>query len=164
MRRAGAIAAVVLLTACDSGVTDVHRWKQRQAAIDPPMLWRVEVLDGAAPSKPVEVCADAIIRNGFLEPMPSFDGLRCEPVGGRRATGSVRRLACEAGGRRYAVLSRTNGDPEQAFTTWFSVSPLHGPGASSQTRRYVRLGRCPSGWRIGAHTDQQGRRRPDSRW
>lgn len=158
------LAALALLAGCGEGMADTTRWEERQAAIDPPMLWRVRVLDGAVPSNPVEVCADTIMLNGFLEPMPTFDGARCEPLDGRRSVGADRRLVCRSAGARYAVASQRSGDPASDFTVRFTVRRLGGEGGYRQTRRYERLGRCPEGWRVGAHTDQQGRRMRDARW
>jgi hypothetical protein len=154
--------ALLLLAGC--GPVDTTRWQERQAAIDPPMLWRVRVVGGPVASNPVEVCADSIMHAGFMEPMPTLDGQRCQPVDGRRALGPDRRLVCQSQGRRYAVTSHLAGDPDAAFTVRFAVQPLGRDGAYEQTRRYERLGRCPAGWRVGAHTDQQGRRHADARW
>lgn len=164
--RAALLLSVASLAACgEDALLDTSRWEARQARIDPPMLWRVEALDGGAGSGPVQVCADSAMMAGFAQPMPEFDGRKCVPIDEPLQDGTGRTLVCETAGRRFAVASKAAGDLARAYTVRVSVRPLRsGAGGYTQTRRYERLGRCPDGWRVGEHTDQQGRRRAESRF
>lgn len=156
-------AVLALGGACSEALTDSSRWERRQAAIDPPELWSVPALDAAAPSHPVKVCADSVVRAGFAAPMPAFDGQACERQGDAVLDGAKRFALCETNGHRFAVTSSVEGDPEQALTVRFSVQPLRGDRTTyGQTLRYQRLGPCPAGWRVGEHTDQHGRRLPSA--
>lgn len=161
--RGASLILLLGLGGCGEALTDSSRWERRQATIDPPALWRVRALDAAAPSRPVQVCADSAVRAGFVDPMPEFDGRPCERKRDPVLNGPRRRTLCKTHGRSFAVESSVEGDLERAFTVRFSVQPLQGEGAAyGQTRRYERLGPCPGGWRVGEHTDQQGRRLPSA--
>lgn len=155
------IAAALALAACDA---DVERWRQRQADIDPPALWRVEALDGQAVIRTVTVCADSVVHAGFAQPLPASSGRTCEALAEPVRTGPERTLVCDISGRRYAVTSSVVGDQAQAFTVAFAARPLKASGEGfTQTRRYTRTGPCPAGWRIGDHTDRYGRKHGDAR-
>ena len=159
------LTASAALASCDAAHEELRaqRWIDRQAAIDPPMLWLTEVVDDEPSTGPVRVCADSVLHAGFVQPAPAFGGRRCQRVGDVVAGPGYQASRCEMGGRRYAVTSTTTGDAE-AFTVRLAVRSIGGGERESweQTRSYRRLGRCPDGWRIGDHTDQDGRRLSDA--
>jgi hypothetical protein len=148
------LVAVLMLTACEA---DTHRWLDRQAAVDPPALWQVETPDGDA--RPVRICADRKLSDGFADLMPSVQGQACEisraPVeieGGKIQT-------CTLSGQKFLVRTRKTGSADR-FTVDFRTERLNArpPQVFVQQRRYVRLGPCPKGWRVGDNSDQDGGR------
>ena len=158
MKRVTAAAlAGLFLQACSEPPLSGARWVERQARVDPMTLWRVEVLDAAEPAPPVLVCADSVLHRGFQDARPNVAGQRCAVVGDPVINGSSRSLRCVSGGRRFAVVSSVTGDVSRDFTVRMHATPVGG-GAFVQTRNYRRLGGCPEGWRIGDHTDANGRR------
>lgn len=150
-------AVMILLTGCD---VSTDRWTERQAAVDPPELWQVEVVDSDAAA--VRICADSYIRAGFSAPMPEMQGMACEPLGDPVETPDGRLQRCKLGGQTLLVSNRTTGQPGR-FDVALRVTTLGpGPEASvAQTRRYTRIGPCPDGWKIGDKTDRHGRRSND---
>ena len=145
----------VALAACK---VQTDRWIERQAAVDPPELWRVEVVGSDA--RPVQLCADSILRKGFVSPLPEAEGQPCIPIGDPVETAGGRIQRCAIGNQTLLVAVRVEGDPA-AFSVTFSAQTLRQrtPFAASQTRRYTRLGPCPEGWKVGDNTDQNGERR-----
>lgn len=162
--RSYSIGALLLLAlaGCDA---DVERWRERQAAIDPPLLWQVQALQDGAVVRTVTVCADSVLHAGFTQPLPVSGGQGCETLGEPVSTDGRRTLVCAIGRRRFEVESTVDGDTREAFTVAFSARPARSSpdGAYTQTLRYTRLGACPEGWRIGDHTDRHGRRHGDAR-
>lgn len=151
------LLTLALLAGCDvRSERETRRWTERQAAVDPPELWRVEAVGSDAP--PVQICADTFLRKGFSTPLPEVQGLACTPLGAPAQTGSGRLQRCAVGGRTLLVRTRTEGGSE-AFTVELRVTTLGaGPGTSAaQSRRYTRLGPCPKGWKVGDNTDRTGR-------
>jgi len=152
--RLSLFSVLVLLTGCEAGI---DRWTERQAAVDPPELWRVEVVNSDGPA--VGICADSFLRKGFSTPLPEVQGLACAPLGDPIQTENGRLQRCTVGGRTLLVRSRTVGAPD-AFTVELRVTTLGtGPKASvAQARRYTRIGPCPQDWKVGDNTDRAGRR------
>lgn len=151
------LVALALLAGCDvRSERETRRWTERQAAVDPPELWRVEAVGSDAP--PVQVCADSFLRTGFATPLPEVQGLACTPLGDPIQTDSGRLQRCTLGDQTLLVRTRTEGGPE-AFTVDLRVTVLgKGPRASvAQSRRYTRLGPCPKGWKVGDNTDRAGK-------
>lgn len=157
--RAGSTAIVwfglLTLAACD---VDTTRWKERQAAVDPPTLWQVEVPGSSA--NPVQICVDRGLQEGFRRAVPEADGQVCEPTADPMPTGNGGQiLQCTLGGRAWRVRTDVS-DGVDRFTVDYRAEILdtRRPQVFTQLRRYTRLGPCPEGWRIGENTDQQGRR------
>jgi len=154
IRRLSLAAVLILLTGCE---VSTDRWTERQAAVDPPELWRVEVVDADSPA--VRICVDSLLRTGFSMPMPEAHGMACEPLGEPIKTEDGRLQRCRIGGRTLLVGTRTKG-PANSFDVELRVTTL-GPGPEAsfvQTRRYTRQGHCPEGWKVGDQTDRFGRR------
>ncbi|HEY9218722.1 MAG TPA: hypothetical protein VIO94_11775 [Phenylobacterium sp.] len=147
-----------LLAACGPQPSSVRATVlDRQLALDPPQLWRVEALsaDGSAQDA-VRLCADTPLMQGFAHPTPAIDGARCvfERQVVRTSQGYVQR--CELFGRRYSVHVGVAGDRRSDFTVRMAMLPLQADHAGvAQTLRYRRLGPCPAGWKIG-DTDKPG--------
>lgn len=157
IRRLPLVASLILLTGCE---VNTDRWPKRQAMVDPPELWRVEVIDADAPA--VRICVDSLLRTGFFMPMPEAHGMACEPLGEPVQTEGGRLQRCRIGGQTLLVSTRTKGAAGD-FAVELRVTTLGaGPEASfGQTRRYTRLGPCPEGWKVGDKTDRLGRRSND---
>lgn len=157
IRRLPLVAILILLAGCEVGT---GRWIERQAAVDPPELWRVEVVDADAPA--VRICVDSLLRTGFAMPLPEAHGMACEPLGEPILTEDGRLQRCRLGARTLLVGARTTPQAD-GFDVELRVTTL-GPGPEAsfvQTRRYTRLGPCPEGWKIGDKTDRLGRRSND---
>lgn len=123
----------------------------RQAAVDPPQLWRAAVLDpGGGVRGSVEVCADQTVRSGFTHPLPQINGEMCLQMGKAVDRPGLYATRCIAHGQRFSVNTGWTGDLTRDFTVTFATRPLQmeDPGAV-QVTRYRRLGACPAGWRIG---------------
>jgi hypothetical protein len=153
------LAVLIPLTGCEARP---ERWAERQAAADPPELWRVEALGSATSGErppSVEICADTYLREGFSRPLAEVQGLPCTPAGDPIQTkdGLLRR--CTVGTATLLVRTRSEGDADN-FTVELRVTTLGaGPSVTAvQTRRYTRIGSCPPGWKVGEATDQAGRR------
>lgn len=144
----------IMLSGCE---VRTDRWLERQAAVDPPELWRVEVVGGDA--HPVQVCVDSLLRTGFTAPLPEVGGQPCVLIGEPVETEGGRIGRCTSGGQALLFSVKTDGEPPD-FTVALRVETLDRQAyAVTQTRRYTRLGPCPTGWNIGDNTDQEGRRR-----
>lgn len=149
-----AILTLAMVAGCE---VRTDRWMERQAAVDPPELWRVEVVDSDA--RPVQICVDTLLRKGFASPLPEVEGRPCillgEPV--EVAGGRIQR--CTAGGHTLLLSVKVAGSPSD-FTVVLNVETLgRRTYAVTQTRRYTKLGPCPNGWRVGDNIDQNGRKR-----
>ena len=145
---------VVALAGCEARP---EVWTERQAAVDPPELWRVEAVNSDAPA--VQICTDSVLRQGFSKPRPEVQGQPCLPTGDPIQTEAGVLQRCTVGDHTLLVRSRTEGGTD-AFSVELRVTTLGAdPDASAvQTRRYTRLGPCPQGWKIGDSTDRTGRR------
>ena len=157
IRRLPLVVGLILLTGCE---VSTDRWTKRQAMVDPPELWRVEVVDADAPA--VRICVDSLLRTGFFMPMPEAHGMACEPLGEPVQTEDGRLQRCRIGSQTLLVGTRTRGSAS-SFDVELRVTTL-GPGPEAsfgQTRRYTRLGPCPEGWKVGDQIDRFGRRGND---
>ena len=157
---AAARLGLVGLTGCDVGRANSteSRILTRQATIDPPQLWRVEVLgDAGAVRAAVYVCADAAVRETFTRTRAEVNGAPCRDATSPKIADHGWALVCVAEGRPYAVSASTIGDTAQDFRLNFGLTQIDdtpaglGPGhlAVRQSRRFRRIGACPAGWRIG---------------
>ena len=153
--RSALIAFALMATAGCEARTD--RWTERQAAVDPPGLWRVEAL--GANAQPVLICVDSFLRKGFAAPLPEVQGQPCVPLGEPVMTQEGQLRRCKIGAETLLLRTTTKGDAN-AFTIALRVTVLGARTEASavQTRRYTRLGPCPEGWKVGDTTDQKGRR------
>jgi hypothetical protein len=167
--RAWSLPALLLLAACsDPGSTRTERfWAARQEAVDPPQLWSVEAVPAQAGWRPVLVCADRAMRQGFARPLPAVGTAQCDPVeDDARTEGGVYTVRCDLNGRRFGVSSVVTGDVTRDFVARYQVTDLAGFMATRtraaseavQSRRYRKLGACPAGWTIGDRTDRFGAR------
>jgi hypothetical protein len=119
----------------------------------PPQLWSIEAVETPRPGRPVQICADELIRSGFPVRALRLDGQPC-------VTSSLKlNYRCTVAGRAFGVSTLISGDPAERFVVRSSVTDL-----DRQTTVYSRalsfrcLGACPAGWGIGDATDQRGRR------
>jgi hypothetical protein len=127
------------------------RFAAHQAAVDPPMLWRVEAMDAAGrPSAALTVCADTTMREGFARATAEMDGRPCLLMKDRIERPGLFAARCELNGQRFGLTVNRTGDPERDFEVAFALKALDGTGAGArQVRRFKRIGPCPSGWGIG---------------
>lgn len=154
--RARWLAPVLLLALAGCGGPDAQaRLQARQAAVDPPRLWRVT----AGPDE-LLVCADSTMRGGFRRATAEIDGRFCQPRNDGADRPGLFAVRCELDGRRYGLTVDSRGDFERDFTASFSLAALDGSGVvARQERRYRDVGPCPRGWDIG---DQSRRGEPAS--
>ncbi len=114
----------------------------------PPELWSAVALDDAQQQRgePVQVCTNAMMRQGFALPLPQINGERCLLTGSPQERGASFNARCSAGGMDYGVNIARTGDPDRDFTVRMRARPLtvNDPGAL-QTIRYRKLGPCPAG-------------------
>jgi hypothetical protein len=153
-----AVAAVLGLAACErSGTATDQYWQDRKAAAEQLEFWSIEAVGSNA--APVRICTDVAMRIGFVKPSPAVRNTPCILVGRPVETRNDYVFRCELGGREWAVTSHWSGERDRDFTDAMSVASLDPPpDAYGQTRRYRRLGPCPSGWIAGDAADAQGRR------
>lgn len=149
-----AILTLAMVAGCE---VRTERWMERQAAVDPPELWRVEVVDSDA--RPVQLCADSVLRKGFASPLPEVDGRPCIPLGEPVEVDGGRTQRCTAGDRTLLVNVKVEGEPSDLTVALYVETLDRQAYAATQTRRYTRLGPCPKGWHIGDNIDQQGQKR-----
>jgi hypothetical protein len=147
----------ILLAACD-GKAAGERYRARQAAIDPPHLWSVEVVPAREGVRAVTVCADSRIHEGLARPAVTAGADYCRPLGAEVVSGGVRIQRCDMNGETWVTTAAVSGDLARDFTAVQSAEPVSGAQGYRQTRRYQLLGDCPEGWNVGDSTDQQGRR------
>jgi len=160
--RARGLAPALLLTLAACGAPHAQsRMAARQAAVDPPRLWRIEALDAEGrPSAALTVCADRPMRLGFARATAEVAGQPCIPLKGGVDRPGLQAARCELNGRRFGVTSTLTGDPERAFEVAFAMQALDGTQAvARQVRRFRRLGPCPEGWGIGDQARAGGIRR-----
>lgn len=147
---------LVLIAACD-GKASTAKYRARQAAIDPPRLWSVEIVPARAGVAAVKVCADSRIHEGLARPAVTAGEVVCRPLGKEVVSGDTRIQRCDMNGETWVTTAAVSGDLARDFTAVQSAQPVSGEGGYSQTRRYQLIGDCPEGWNIGDSTDQQGR-------
>lgn len=147
----------LLLAACD-GKAAAARYRARQAAVDPPKLWSVEVVPAQEGVAPVKICADSRIHAGLSRPAVTAGDGYCRPFGEEVVAGGARIQRCELNGETWVTTAAVRGDLARDFVAVQSAEPVSGAPGYRQTRRYRLLGDCPEGWDIGDSTDQQGRR------
>ena len=161
-----AVAALIGLTACDVGGDTSTQILARQAAIDPPQLWLVQLLDGKArPAPAVFVCADTSLRDSFVRARAEVNGRPCEDTTSPLLKAREWVLSCKAQGRAFTVSASTLGDLDRDFRLNFALTPLFNKaevGTVRQSRRFRLVGACPAGWRIGDQA-KPGRRPHKSR-
>lgn len=140
--------ALLILAACSQAPAQ-QRLEARQAALDPPRLWRVETLD-ASPGESLLVCADSTLRGGFRRANAEINGEPCISLIGSVDRPGLYAERCQIDGRRYGLTVNSEGDFDRDFTASFSLAALDGSGVTArQTRRYRDVGPCPAGWGIG---------------
>ncbi|PHY21798.1 hypothetical protein [Caulobacter sp. BP25] len=146
MRRLAAVGLVLVLAGCEREVakTPVH--------FTAPSLWRVAVVeDSGGQAGAVDICANPELVSAFTRVEPQVGGLPCLPVGQpAKDTPEERIVRCEAGGSRYGLYVTTTRKAADDFTVRFALQPLQDAGGKIvQSRRYHRLGPCPTGWKAG---------------
>ena len=150
--RARRLAPALFLLASACGPPPIQaKLEARQAAYDPPRLWRVQSLaaNGAVTGE-ILVCADAAMRAGFDRANAEVNGRPCvSPRPGTERPGLYANR-CLLDGRPYGVTLNRAGDPASDFTVAFAFRALDGSGAAArQVRRFRLVGACPADWRIG---------------
>jgi hypothetical protein len=119
----------------------------------PPQLWSIQVIEEPHPGRPIRICADDLIRSGFVIRALRLNGQPC-------VTASLKlNYLCTLAGRAFGVSTLISGDPAQRFIVRASVTDID--RQTTVYRRVLsfrRLGACPAGWTIGDATDQRGRR------
>lgn len=161
--RVAAVASLVIVAAALAGCNDPNakrmwsRIEAQHAAADPPQLWSVAVEGQADNGRPVEVCTDSQLRDGFRTVTPSIAGRDClRPGDTPAATGANAHYKCQLDGVDYGVSTALIGDRKSDFTTVSSIQPLNGGTASMRRLHYRALGACPAGWKVGDATNQKG--------
>ncbi|MBX3479709.1 MAG: hypothetical protein KF842_04870 [Caulobacter sp.] len=158
MRAAVLILPLVLLAACD-GKAAGERFRARQAALDPPRLWSVEVVPAQPGVVPVKVCADSRIHAGLTTPAAAAGGTPCRPIGQAVTANGVTVQRCDMNGETWVTSAAVKGDLERDFVSERSAGPVStDDGGYRQTRRYRLIGDCPTGWNVGDSTNQRGER------
>ena len=149
---------LLALSACEA--PDVQaRLEARQAAYDPPQLWRVQALgDGGAVTGEILVCTDSSMRAGFNRAdAETMDGRPCRPRRDPVERPGLYANRCELDGHPFGMTVNRTGDPDRDFTVAVALRALYGAGAASrQIRHFQKVGACPAGWEIGhqAHPGQ----------
>lgn len=157
--RARWLAPALLLALAGCGPPAAEsRIAARQAAVDPPGLWRVEALDGdGRPMAALRVCADTTMREGFARATADIAGQPCLPLKNGVDRPGLVAMRCEINGRRFGLTVNRTGDPEHAFEVAFALKALDGTQAEArQVRRFRRLGACPERWGIGDQARENG--------
>jgi hypothetical protein len=158
VRRALAVLALFSLAACDVGSGTETKILVRQQAIDPPQLWRVEVIgDTGAIQAAIYVCADTPLREAFGRARAEVNGKTCEDTTSPLVKPNGWVLRCAVDGRPFAVSATTIGDLEKDFRLEFGLTQLFyfrtaddpAPITVRQTRHFLHMGSCPTGWRLG---------------
>jgi hypothetical protein len=153
-----AFLALLGLSACDLGRATQSELLARRQALDPPQLWRVEVIgrDGAVQAA-VYVCADASLRESFTRTRAEVNGQICKDTTYPFMQSNGWALSCQVNGRPFGISATTVGDLKNDFRLDFGLTELYHyrtpkdpkPLTASQVRHFLRMGPCPSGWSIG---------------
>jgi hypothetical protein len=148
-RAAGGLALLALPALC---LVDAHAAPNPAAPIQ---LWRVEAV-GAAKSRPIYLCTDQRMREGFVRPVPEINGQPCNVLEPPVVRPGVFVAWCQAGDTRAVASSGIHGDTSREFTVSTDISTRPSNSALikpesqfTQTRHYRFVGDCPSGWAIG---------------
>ncbi len=151
MKPALVLLAALVLAACHGGPSTEAQLRARQQVVDPRQLWLMEDADPTGAMRSAAwVCADTPMRQTFAKTNAEVEGAPCADTVAPVLRPGFSAHRCEAGGRRYAITSQTEGDPARDFRLTVVVTPLSADlGAARTTRHYRRLGACPAGWRIG---------------
>jgi len=158
VRMASIVLALLGLAACDEAPRTETTILARQQAIDPPQLWRVEVIgDTGAVRNAVYVCADTPLREAFVRARAEVNGKACTDTTSPLVKPNGWVLRCVADGRPFAVSAAAVGDPEHDFRLNFGLTELFyfrtasdpSPITVRETRHFLHMGPCPAGWRIG---------------
>lgn len=153
-------AACLALMACDGADQTTRaeaQWRTRQAAIDPPQLWSVQVVGEAHNGWPVLICADSELRSGFTSVIPAHGALHCAREVATTPTRPTASYRCTLNGAEYAVSSRMSGDRARDFETDSTILRIEdGASVYARTLRFRQLGACPAGWNVGDTTNQKG--------
>src|SRR5688500_12672047 len=73
----------------------------RRAAAHPPELWLAEALDDQGAIRgAVRICADNVVRAGFLTPLPTLNGEPCRRMGQAVVKPNLYAVRCVAFDRR----------------------------------------------------------------
>ena len=151
-------ALLLVLSACDRPDAQA-RLEARQAAYDPPRLWRVAAGSGHDAPTQLFVCADTPLRAGFQRATAEINGRFCAPFKDGIERPGLYAVRCEMDGRRYGLTVNSRGDLERDFTSAFALTTLDGSGVTArQIRRFTDVGPCPAGWAIGDQARPGGRR------
>ncbi len=127
----------------------------------PPQLWRVAAVGEGSPGKPIRFCADARLASGFTSITPEIGGHRCVQEGYTHGAPPSQSYKCLIEGQEFGVVTNVSGRYPEDFTAFSAVIDIDSQrSVYSRSLHFRRLGVCPSGWRIGQATDQQGRRAP----
>ena len=157
-RLALTVLALLGLVACDGGPNTETTLVARPQAIDPPHLWRVEVIgETGAVRTAIYVCADTPLREAFVRARAEVNGKTCTDITSPvvKANGWV--LRCMADGHPFAVSAAAVGDLQHDFRLDFGLTQLllfrsaddAAPITVREARHFLRMGPCPPGWRIG---------------
>ena len=167
--RSLAFLALLGLAGCDLGRATQSEILARQQALDPPQLWRVEVIgrDGAVKAA-TYVCADTNLRETFARARAEVNGQPCKDTTDPYMRPNGWALSCQVNGRPFGISATTVGDLQRDFRLEFALTELYhyrtpqdpNPVTASQVRHFLRMGPCPSGWSIG---DQAKPGRPPHR-
>jgi hypothetical protein len=151
MRFAPLLVAAGLVAGCGGAGDTAQRMLARQQAIDPPELWRIERFATRGAGREVSyVCADTLMRQGFVRTQAEVDGEPCHATARQVEKPGLAALRCEAEGRTYVFSTATHGDLARDFQLTVAVTPLdRSLGPAARTSRFLKLGPCPAGWRIG---------------
>jgi hypothetical protein len=157
-RLASTVLALLGLAACGEAPKTETAILARQQTIDPPQLWRVEVIgDAGAVRDAVYVCADTSLREAFVRARAEVNGKPCEDTTSGLVKPNGWTLRCMVDGRPFAVSAATVGDLEHDFRLNFGLTQLFffrtaddpPPITVRETRHFLHMGPCPAGWRIG---------------
>jgi hypothetical protein len=158
LRPALAILTLLSLAACNGSPKTETTIITRQQTVDPPQLWRVEVIgEAGAIRAAVYVCADTPLREAFVRARAEVNGKTCTDTTSPIVKPNGWTLRCVVDGRPFAVSAVTIGDLEHDFRLDFGLTQLFyfrtaddpPPITVRETRHFLHMGPCPAGWRIG---------------
>jgi hypothetical protein len=158
-RSLGLRATVLAGVAAATGLLLLHMATQMDAAASRPApaerleLWTAEALDGAGQvQSTVQICTDAVLRDGFTRALPRINAEQCLVVGQPTVRDDLFAARCVAGGQKFSVNVTKRGNVGAGeITARVRIRPLYvdHPGVL-QVLRYRRAGACPPDSRVGA--------------